>query len=883
MKKNLLLIKRLVLIVALTAAMVAIFVFAEFAQRTYFYSIDEKFPGYHKTAPASHMMDNAMYMLGRPFRDDALKRLGMPVLELRIRPKDYARLKQTIEAVLEKGSSSGIPREYVPAKFLMDGRWIDVDVKLRGLIPNHYMREHPSLRIKFTDNQYYNRKKMINLIDPYDKALTGDATTNLEMARHGILTLESRFVGLKINGRPMGIFQEFEQFGVSITDRNRRSEGVILSVFGQTFDASGDIMPGAKKGLNQFYYCTYKAPYPPNPEICNWAYIQKYFDVDKMAWASAMTTLLGSFHAWIGENLRLYYDPARERFEPIPWDYYSYKLETDSFPEGEKAAYTGLLWMLKIPEFRRARDKRLWMLISERVEPIAENAGKLFAFLESAFSSGSSIIKKNSSSPFWDPQPHLRYVDDLTSNAGILRRMFEENNVVSAWSCENGMLKIAFNNNGKSFAEVHGIAVAHGGESFSYNVVPPQIVDGLWYGEAGYLGIAINLKKNSRFTGGCDIDVKKISMTNGVTGAAMADKEIKIERSAVPIEIAENSSGNKPPAIPIPPGMSIKGGVLHIGPGQVEIRETLIIPQSINVILTPGLRLIFSPGSSLVIFGDLTGKGTAQNPIILEGSGKSLLWGGLKVHGVRTAPRRALLEHVFFYGGSAGKDESARFTGVLTVIDSAVTIKNCHFYSGQSDDGVNIKYSSVNISDNTFENASDDSLDCDFCRGTISGNEILKSGGDAMDLSGSDLIVNNNIISECVDKGMSVGENSDIKASGNIISDCRYGIAVKDSSKAVVSDSYIFRVNAAFAAYRKKPTFGYPVFKIVSSAISDADTIYLKDPYSKIVFVDTCRYALKGKKAVETAGVRNVYSDSFSRTGAISNMKRLKGCGMRSQ
>ena len=42
-----------------------------------------------------------------------------------------------------------------------------------------------------------------------------------------------------------------------------------------------------------------------------------------------------------------------------------------------------------------------------------------------------------------------------------------------------------------------------------------------------------------------------------------------------------------------------------------------------------------------------------------------------------------------------------------------------------------------------FNNAISDALDCDYCKGKISGINFYDVGGDALDISGSDIIVSN--------------------------------------------------------------------------------------------------------------------------------------------
>ena len=62
-------------------------------------------------------------------------------------------------------------------------------------------------------------------------------------------------------------------------------------------------------------------------------------------------------------------------------------------------------------------------------------------------------------------------------------------------------------------------------------------------------------------------------------------------------------------------------------------------------------------------------------------------------------------------------------------------------------------HSNILVSDTEFKNAKSDSLDCDFCEGKISNTAFDKSGGDAIDISGSNLKISKIKTKSTKDKG----------------------------------------------------------------------------------------------------------------------------------
>jgi len=273
-----------------------------------------------------------------PWRHEKLASSGVPVYDLRIAPKDLRKLQQTAEQVTARSIATGIPRQYVPAHFLMDGQWLPIQVKLRGLYGGHYLKKRPSLRLKFPRTHLFGGKKQINLSQPYDKGLTVDVTTNWELEHYDILTWDSQFVVLRLNGEVVGLFQEIEQFGRSMTDRKARPEGFIFSGDGQLFGTEGPDYDKALAAIELVKACRGAGGTPP-AEHCNWEFFRAYFDTDKWAWSAALIAILQSAHAWHPDNLRMFWDPARGSFEPIPWDYACYSLDPELHPEGEDTGH----------------------------------------------------------------------------------------------------------------------------------------------------------------------------------------------------------------------------------------------------------------------------------------------------------------------------------------------------------------------------------------------------------------------------------------------------------------------------------------------------------------------------------------------------------------
>jgi hypothetical protein len=139
----------------------------------------------------------------------------------------------------------------------------------------------------------------------------------------------------------------------------------------------------------------------------------------------------------------------------------------------------------------------------------------------------------------------------------------------------------------------------------------------------------------------------------------------------------------------------------------------------------------------------------------------------------------------------------------------------------QSDDGINIKYSKVNITNSIFSNNNGDQIDLDYCVGVVSHNvfyydmldkhitdELVSTDG--LDISGTVLRASDNSFKNFSDKGISVGEQSVIFIDRNNLNNNKSGVSIKDGSTAFLGNN-VFEYNKAdISAYIKKPFYSMP-------------------------------------------------------------------------
>ncbi len=811
------------LILCCLGLMVSLFVGGEYVQRYTRYTDARKNQNHtvmhHLRDPAKHIALRGIAEFPPPGFASGLLQSGLPVYDLRIASKEMKALQSAARRVTAKVTSSGVLREYQPAQFLRQGHWQPIDVKLRGDNNLHYVLMRPSMRLKFPKNDLFEGKRQINITDPYDKGLTADVTTNWELQRYGILTWDSRFVVLRVNDEVIGVFQEIEQFGRSISDRNLRPEGFIFSGDGQFYGDEGSGYEKAARAMELVGQCNRAGGAEP-PSHCDWNFFNAHFETDRWAWAAAIKTLLGSQHGWFADNLRLFWDPAYGQFEPIPWDYSAYILDPHANPDGDHVGDTLGETLLGISEFRRMRDRRLWTLLEERIGPMKAHAEELYAKLEPALIADTRKLGIEN-----DRELHANYLRALDVNGEFLWRLFRQHDLrMTVWGADDGVPVIEWTNHGKAFLTLAALIWERDEGRFQTALAGPlNTLDGVWNAQPGRLRLRVVAPPAARLVG--------VVASNGVTGDPLAEGNVRVEAG----------SGARPtPDIPPTPepfvfelaGVQREANRIVFGPGSVTLEEVIEIPRRFHVVFAPGLSLAMGEGASLLISGDFTSVGTAVAPIAIFGK-NGADWGAIAVQGTPTEPRRVHIAHTNFDGGTGAENDRTIFSGSLAVHGGLVRIEESTFRNGRAIDGINLKYSEVELIGNLFENSADDMLDCDFCNGRIVDNQIFDSGGDGLDFSGSKLQVDGNSVTRCADKGISVGERTTCEISNLEVTNCYTGVAVKDLSNASIMDSHFRNLEVGIALYIKKPTFG--------PSVASLENVRLENVATRVVRDESCR------------------------------------------
>lgn len=268
--------------------------------------------------------------------------------------------------------------------------------------------------------------------------------------------------------------------------------------------------------------------------------------------------------------------------------------------------------------------------------------------------------------------------------------------------------------------------------------------------------------------------------------------------------------------------------------GTQAFLKDVIIPPGIKLVIWPGTTLLLDQGVSIFVHGSVQAEGTALAPITIRRLREERPWG---TFAVINAGGRSIFSHVRVSGGSGAMTDGIVITGMLAFHASELDMDHSSIADSGDDDGLNVKLATVHVANSDFRDTFSDGIDLDFpsSDSTITGNTFTDIGGDAIDLSFSDVRIAGNTVSGCVDKGISVGEVSHPMIENNTITGCAIGIAVKDLSRASIVGNTLENDTTGIALYRKKSEFGGATVLLGENTLTDYRKAVSVGPLSTLI------------------------------------------------
>jgi parallel beta-helix repeat protein len=745
-------------------------------------------------------------------------------------------------------------KEYVSGYLTVDNKTFPTKLRYRGLEIENWFFPKKSYKLKLKDDLLFNGQNKLNLLATEDPSMIELKFMYDFANKENIMSAKTNYATLFLNSKYHGVYLDVSQLDETFL----RKEGYLPGdIFG--IDMSNENIKNNITGLNmnESIYWEIEANYDndleriknnieyflinlnlSNQEFKN--YYERHLGSDYLRYNSYLI-FFGDTHTSDNGNLRIYYNPATEKYVHILWDPI---IVGGSIPV-DSAMLTPMKNSYLFPELVEEKNKYLYEFLLDYVgenNSIDEYAEKIkYEMFHDKYK-----IKKTTpwfiTNSEWENA--VREIKKRIENrVNYVNQSLQINNVTIFVLNET----VYFDVDGVSGSTIYYV-------NNSCNTYILRAKEEKFCGEKK-IGTFLPGRKNGLFSvkGFDNIIVFEpsalrynLTWEDKIPNSFLVVNSITGKRKFV--NIKRINSANELPIL----NRTIS---FHPWNNEVIENETIVIngtwiinkdthiKQNQHLNIRPGTKVLINSNVSLNIEGSIIAKGTVDNPIIFTNYNNT--WGAITISGKNAF---GIFDYTIIENGSGDIFGRSKYTGMLSiygarsiVINNSIIRNNRYF-----DDAFNSKETYTIIENNIIENTYSDAIDFDKSAGKIKNNRFYNIGGDAIDISTTNIDIIGNYIELTGDKGISVGEKSNPTIIGNRIKNTSIGIAVKDLSSPSIKNNSFFNNDYAIAVYKKiwryeyggVPTIGKNKFYNNRMNISIDDPIFSIGNNSIVIYIN---------------------------------------------
>lgn len=296
-------------------------------------------------------------------KEENLESTKLPVYSLRVKLDKLDHLNSNLP---ESG------RQSVKGDFIYDDKIYPVKIRYRGDMYWHWGGIQKSLRISALQGKTFgDGRSSLNLVNPEREVI--DENLEYWLAdKMGILAPKSRPIHLRLNNKYMGVYSDVEQVNECFIKNHGLEKGNI-------YDGDQGVMPYEKY---ENLWCQTKQGWRKivsfndindiseltkliqilneNDGIDFKEKIENIVDVDKFLTYIAFLDIGSCEHIDNVHNVKLYFKPSNEKFEPVAWDTSGHWIDERAELIWERSKNDFFIKLLSIPDFRERKNKILW-------------------------------------------------------------------------------------------------------------------------------------------------------------------------------------------------------------------------------------------------------------------------------------------------------------------------------------------------------------------------------------------------------------------------------------------------------------------------------------------------------------------------------------------
>lgn len=848
-------------------------------------------------------------------------------LALALTPKEIAAKRRLphIQMYVPDGSESALNsdlphsgKSYVEASLVYpNGDLWGVKMRYRGDHFWHWAGRKKSLRIKTKKSQLYDRMRTFNLSAPKMPDQISGYLSYFLAAQLDLITPKCELVDVYINGGYRGMYILLEQLEEMVIRKHGKMPGDVYAAdivgddryrglsslafanagLWEKIAINNHFPEAEREALNRLVECLMA---PSSPERS--ADLRGLVDLEAFGHFAAFRTLCQSEHYDNTHNWRLYYDPWKNRFQPIVWDPVGWALAWR--PKSDRRARADIVSslldkaLMEDHQFLAEREQAIEDYYADgRDEDLLAELDRVAAMAAPSIATDPSLtykIKALTPDQVQEALVRFRWAVKTTLDHCREDYLAVPRLEYATSPALGGRVRLSLTGrrgiDGVTFRLTEPINSALTAEAFFLTGAGVQRIDvtGAMMQQGANIRIELpfrgQLEPDPDYTGqawlspgyrampgsfeiilqGADFEGNDVLEVTGQYGDGQMVRGTAV-RTILPQPFAYAKSVLEPvPRIQaqIWEGERIVSGVQYI---------------SSDVVIRPGTTLRMEPKASIIFEGRVLAQGTQAAPIrVIPATEGQDWWGVIALRG--PGADGSELAHCHMKFGSGLKTATAEFSAMLSIHDvDGISVRSCLFEDSQVvDDMVHAVYSDVHFLNCGFVRSLFDALDLDITMGTVEGCRFHMSGNDGLDLMTSTILVKDCWIEGSGDKGASIGEDTQAFFINTKIKDCLIGAQIKDRSRATFYNCEVSGNGIGLDAYKKNWRYDAGGLGFVyKSLLLDNDETFGADKHSRFMVHDS---GLRGPVKES----KRIFIDPTSSTGAgrqarFRELKRFPG------
>ena len=688
------------------------------------------------------------------------------------------------------------------AKMIFNDKTLRIKLRVKGDRMIHwYKKNETSYKIDIIGKDRFKGLEEFSIQKPITRNYIYEYIFHKLLENQNLISLKYLFVNLRINDGENSIYAVEEGFSKELIERNKRRNGPIFGIdenVGVTYPNVLYDLYSKNYWINNHADLTENAFIKLNNLKKNNIEISKIFDLRKWAKYFAIIELTNGWHGAISKSVKLYYNPASGKFEPIGFDAHIIPNNPNKFIlldllDKNNRNCIGVCydreWFFS---FLKKNDGSLNKdFINLYIEELNEVISK--SYMDEFFKNYKKKIE------YYNSQLNTEnFKKDIGGMyKGLGNYIYDDRFIFKRISYLKERLKnINKINNLQIFIKNNFINFDNQDLFFFKKV--NEVCD-----EKGIQSYYVTKNISIKYLENCKyyIGDNRVIFNNSTN----------ISSNLENINMDYNNFQKLKE-------LELKDGVFYLNQNLI-IDKNYVFPKNNTLIINKGVKIDFADDFILKSYGSIKFQGTKKEPILVNSKGKK--------GSIILSNNDYLLKNVIINNLSYPKDKNRILHGGVNLINSNAKILSAEIKNSKSEDAINFVSSNVYIEDLKIENILSDGIDVDFGNLKFDNIFCVNVKNDCLDLSNANFEGQNLIAISVNDKGLSVGENSTGNIKNLLFEKNRLGIAVKDGSKLNLNQVKFSDNQYDIAVFKKKEEYESASLKIDNISDHNKSKVYL--------------------------------------------------------